>query len=61
RVREQSRALVIGDFVALGEDRGETQVPGTAYPDTAEELAGWCGGEVVWQDDDLVVIVADYR
>lgn len=61
RVREQSKALVIGDFVSLGDDRGETTVEGEAYPDTAEDLAGWCGGEVVWSQDDLVVIVADYR
>ncbi|MBN8867289.1 MAG: class I SAM-dependent methyltransferase [Solirubrobacterales bacterium] len=61
RVREQSKALVIGDFVSLGENRGETQVPGAAYPDTAEELAAWADGEVVWTNDDLVVIVADYR
>lgn len=61
RVREQSKALVIGDFVSLGDDRGATQVPGDAYPDTAEELADWCGGQVVWSEDDLVVIVADYR
>ncbi len=61
RVREQSRSLVIGDFVSLGDGRGGTQVPGTAYPDTAEELAAWCGGEIAWSDDDLVVIVADYR
>lgn len=61
RVREQSKALVIGDFVALGDDRGETRVEGEAYPDTAEDLGAWCEGKVVWQDDDLVVIVADYR
>lgn len=61
RVREQAASLVIGDFVSLGGDRGGTEVPGTAYPDTAEELAEWCGGEVVWAADDLVVIVADYR
>lgn len=61
RVREQSKALVIGDFVSLGEDLGRTQVEGEAYPDTAAELADWCDGEVVWSEDDLVVIVADYR
>ena len=60
RVREQSKALVIGDFVSLGEDRGRTQVPGTAYPDTAEELAAWCDGTITWSEDDLVVIVAEY-
>lgn len=61
RVRQQSKALVIGDFVALGGDGGKSAVPGTAYPDRAGELAAWCDGEIVWQDDDLVVIVADYR
>jgi tRNA (cmo5U34)-methyltransferase len=61
RVREQSKALVIGDFVSLGDDQGKTQVTGAAYPDTAEELAAWCEGKVVWSEDDLVVITADYR
>jgi len=61
RVREQARSLVIGDFVSIGPDRGRTEVPGVAYPDTAEELAEWCGGEIAWAEDDLVVIVADYR
>ncbi|MCB0870078.1 MAG: class I SAM-dependent methyltransferase [Solirubrobacterales bacterium] len=61
RVREQSKTLVIGDFVSIGEDAGSTRVTGEAYPDTAEELAEWCGGKIVWSEDDLVVIVADYR
>lgn len=61
RLREHSKALVVGDFVALEDGSGETEVPGTAYPDTAAELAGWCGGEVVWSSDDLTVVVADYR
>lgn len=61
RVREQSKALVIGDFVSLGDDRGETRVEGEAYPDTAEDLAAWCDGKIVWSEDDLVVIVAEYR
>lgn len=61
RVKQHSKALVIGDFVALPTGEGETQVPGTAYPDTAEDLAGWCDGEISWAADDLVVITADYR
>jgi len=61
RVREQSTFLVIGDFVALPSGGGGSEVPGTAYPDTAEQLADWCGGEVKWASDDLVVIAADYR
>jgi tRNA (cmo5U34)-methyltransferase len=60
RVREQSKALVIGDFVALGDDRGKTRVTGTAYPDSASDLAAWCDGEIVWAEDDLVVVVAEY-
>jgi tRNA (cmo5U34)-methyltransferase len=60
RVREQSNALVLGDVV-----KGDVQVsslePGVDFPDTAEELAQWCGGEAVWTADDLAVVVADYR
>ncbi len=61
RVREQARSLVIGDFVSLRSGAGESEVPGTAYPDTAEDLASWSGGEVKWSSDDLVVVAADYR
>jgi tRNA (cmo5U34)-methyltransferase len=61
RVREQARSLVVGDFVTLPSGGGETMVPGRAYPDTAEELASWCGGEISWAEDDLVVVTADYR
>jgi tRNA (cmo5U34)-methyltransferase len=60
RVREHSRALVLGDVV-----KADVQVsslePGVDFPDTAEELAEWCGGEVVWTADDLAIVVADYR
>ena len=59
RVRDQARALVIGDVV-----KAETQVtpidPGHDFPDTAVELAEWCGGEVVWEADDLAVVRAVY-
>jgi tRNA (cmo5U34)-methyltransferase len=61
RVKEQSKSLVIGDFVALPSGEGESEVPGTAYPDSAEQLAEWCDGEITWASDDLVVIAADYR
>jgi tRNA (cmo5U34)-methyltransferase len=60
RVREQSKALVLGDVV-----KAEVQVaplePEVDFPDTAEDLAEWCGGNVVWTADDLAVVVADYR
>jgi tRNA (cmo5U34)-methyltransferase len=60
RVREQSKALVLGDVV-----KAEVQVaplePEVDFPDTAEQLADWCGGKVAWTGDDLAVVVADYR
>ena len=43
RVREQARALVIGDVI-----------------EAPAEEAEWCGGEVVWDADDLAVIRAVY-
>ncbi len=59
RVREQSKALVLGDVV-----KAEVQIaslePEIDFPDSAEELAEWCGGEVVWTADDLAVVAADY-
>ena len=45
RVREQSRALVIGDVFRAGE---------------ADDLAGWCAGEVIWREGDLAVVRAVY-
>jgi trans-aconitate methyltransferase len=60
RVREQSKALVIGDVV-----KAEKQVtpvhPDIDFLDTAEELAEWCGGEVTWRGDDLAVVRAVYE
>jgi tRNA (cmo5U34)-methyltransferase len=60
RVREQSRSLVLGDVV-----RADIEVtpidPAHDHPDSAAELAEWCGGEVVWEGDDLAVVRADYR
>jgi tRNA (cmo5U34)-methyltransferase len=45
RVREQSRSLVIGDVFES---------------DQLDKVAEWCGGEVVWQAEDLAVIRATY-
>jgi tRNA (cmo5U34)-methyltransferase len=59
RVREHSRALVIGDVVSAGVQK--TQVdPSVQRLDTAEELAEWCGGEITWTADDLAVVRATY-
>jgi hypothetical protein len=44
RVREQSRALVIGDLAEV----------------EPAQLAAWSGGEVVWEADDLAVVAAVY-
>jgi tRNA (cmo5U34)-methyltransferase len=59
RVREQSRALVIGDVVKA--DQQVTPIePDFDFPDTAEELAEWCDGEITWTADDLAVVRAVY-
>lgn len=59
RVREEARSLVIGDVV-----RAEPQLapldPERDFPASAEDLAAWCGGEVVWRGDDLAVVRAVY-
>jgi len=59
QVRTQARAFVIGDVV-----EAEPQVtpidPEYDFPEAASDLADWCGGEVVWEADDLAVIRAVY-
>jgi tRNA (cmo5U34)-methyltransferase len=59
RVREHSRALVIGDVV-----KAEVQIApieaGVDFLDSAAELAEWCGGEVTWEADDLAVVRSVY-
>jgi tRNA (cmo5U34)-methyltransferase len=45
RVRDHSRALVIGDVLT---------------PERAGEWAEWAGGEVVWEEDGLAVVRAVY-
>jgi tRNA (cmo5U34)-methyltransferase len=59
RMREQSRAVVIGDVV-----KADVQVtpidPGYDFPETAADLAAWSGGEVTWAADDLAVVRAVY-
>ena len=59
RVREQSRSLVIGDVV-LAEPQVTPLEPGVDLPARAADQAEWCGGEVVWEADDLAVIRATY-
>lgn len=59
RVREHSRALVIGDVVKA--DVQITEVtPGYDFPESATDLAEWSGGEIAWAADDLAVVRAVY-
>ena len=60
RVRQQARALVLGDVVKADVQVASLQ-EGVDFPDSAAELADWCGGEVTWSADDLAVVAADYR
>src|SRR5436190_3824724 len=61
RVRETSRALVFGDVVDVPPDRRVASLtPGFDLPAPAAEQAQWCGGEIVWEADDLAVLRAVY-
>jgi tRNA (cmo5U34)-methyltransferase len=61
RVRSEARALVIGDVVEVPPERQVTPLTeGFDFPSPAREQAEWCGGEVVWEADDLAVIRATY-
>jgi tRNA (cmo5U34)-methyltransferase len=59
RVREQSKAFVMGD-VALTDPQVTPLEEGVDLPSPAEDMAQWCGGEIVWRADDLAVIRAVY-
>ena len=62
RVREQSRALVFGDVVEVAPERRVASLTeGFDLPSPAADQAEWCGGEVVWEADDLAVIRAVYE
>ena len=61
RVREQSRSLVIGDVVEVAPEHRVTPIDDEYdKPSPAADQAEWCGGEVVWEADDLAVIRAVY-
>ncbi len=60
RVREQSRSMVIGDVV-LADPQVAPLEPGVDRPASAEQLAEWCSGQIVWHADDLAVIRATYE
>jgi tRNA (cmo5U34)-methyltransferase len=60
RVREQSRALVMGDVV-LTDPQVTPLEGGVDLPSPAEDMAEWSGGEIVWRADDLAVIRSVYE
>jgi trans-aconitate methyltransferase len=60
RVREQSRAMVMGDQVKAAVQTPPPE-PGVDFLERATDLAAWCGGETVWEADDLAVITAVYE
>ena len=61
RVRQESRALLIGDVVEVEPERRIASLTeGFDFPSPAGEQAEWCDGEVVWEADDLAVIRARY-
>jgi tRNA (cmo5U34)-methyltransferase len=61
RVGEHARAVVIGDVVEVEPARRVTPLdPEYDLPSPAADQAEWCGGEVVWEADDLAVIRAVY-
>lgn len=60
RVREQSRALVLADVVSSADPVTPVD-PEFDFPEEADDLAGWCDGEVLWRADDLAVIAARYE
>jgi tRNA (cmo5U34)-methyltransferase len=59
RVREQSRALVMGDVV-IAQPQVTPLEEGVDLPSRADDVVEWCGGEIVWEADDLAVIRAVY-
>jgi tRNA (cmo5U34)-methyltransferase len=62
RVREQSRALVFGDVVEVPPSRQVASLTeGFDLPSPATDQAEWCGGELVWEAEDLAVIRAVYE
>jgi tRNA (cmo5U34)-methyltransferase len=59
RVREQSRAMVMGDVV-IADPQVTALEEGIDLPSRADDMVDWCAGELVWQADDLAVIRAVY-
>jgi tRNA (cmo5U34)-methyltransferase len=61
RVREQARSLVLADVVRAEPGEAVTPIePEHDFPERAEDLAAWSGGEIVWRERDLAVIGAVY-
>ena len=52
--------MVMGDVV-IAERQVAPLEEGVDLPSRAVDLAEWCGGEIVWEADDLAVIRAVYE
>jgi len=50
---------VMGDVV-VAEPQVTPLEEGVDLPSRAQDMADWCGGEIVWRGDDLAVIRAVY-
>jgi hypothetical protein len=59
QVRGQARAFVIGDIVKAEVEIAPIEAD-YDFPESAADLAEWCGGEVTWEADDLAVVRATY-
>jgi tRNA (cmo5U34)-methyltransferase len=59
QVRTQARAFVIGDIVKADVEIAPVD-PDEDFPETAADLAEWCGGQISWEKDDLAVVKAVY-
>jgi tRNA (cmo5U34)-methyltransferase len=59
-IRDQSRCLVLGDQVTA-EEHALPPEAGIDFLAHADDLADWCGGELVWTRGDLAVIRAVYE
>src|SRR3954453_18172650 len=59
QVREQARALVIGDVVKADAEVAPID-PAYDFPETAADLAAWCDGAITWERQDLAVVRAQY-
>jgi len=59
QVKERARSFVIGDIVKADVEVAPID-PDFDFPEAAEDLAEWAGGQISWEKDDLAVVSAVY-